>query len=127
MSSIDSTFIIEEVIQVTVHMYECMETGIEDNTIQWGKRILIEDLSEDDAVSHFLFRKVHLQEVANQLWPRLQRYLSGHKGAVKVQNGKYTLPYETLLLLVLYGLSLTHLPLFELPSLWQLLQNTLFP
>ena len=105
MSSIDSTLIIEEVIQVTVHMYECMETGIEDNTIQWGKRILIEDLSEDDAVSHFLFRKVHLQEVANQLWPRLQRYLSGHKGAVKVQNGKYTLPYETLLLLVLYRFS----------------------
>ena len=60
MSSIDSTFIIEEVIQVTVQMYECMETGIEDNTIQWGKRILIEDLSEDDAVTHFCFRKVHL-------------------------------------------------------------------
>jgi hypothetical protein len=41
MSSIDSIFIIEEVIQVTVQMYECMETAIEDNTIQWGKRILI--------------------------------------------------------------------------------------
>jgi hypothetical protein len=67
MSSIDSTFIVEEVIQVTVQMYECMETGIEDNTIQWGKRILIEDLSEDDAVTHLCFRKVHLQELANQL------------------------------------------------------------
>ena len=71
MSSIDSTFIIEEVIQVTVQMYECMETGIEDNNIQWGKRILIEDLSEDDAVTHFCIRKIHLQEVANQLWPNL--------------------------------------------------------
>ena len=67
MSSIDSTFIIEEVIQATVQMYEYMETGIEDNTIQWGKRILIEDLSEDDAVTHLCFRKIHLQEVANQL------------------------------------------------------------
>jgi hypothetical protein len=38
MSSIDSTFIIEEVIQVTVQMYECMETGIEDNTIQLGEK-----------------------------------------------------------------------------------------
>ena len=37
-----------------------METGIDDNTIQWGKRILIEDLSEDDAVSHFCFGKIHL-------------------------------------------------------------------
>ena len=105
MSSIDSTFIIEEVIQVTVKMYECMETGIQNNTIQWGKRILISDLSEDDAVTHFCLRKVHLQELANQLWPRLQHYLSGHKGAVNVQNGKYTLPYEILLLLVLYRFS----------------------
>jgi hypothetical protein len=99
MSSIDSTLIIEEVIQVAIQMYERMETGIEDNTIQWGERILIEDFSEDDAVTYFHFRKVHLQEVANQLWQRLQCYLSGHKGAVKVQNGKYTLPYETLLVL----------------------------
>ena len=66
---------------------------------------MIEDLSKDDAVTHFRFRKVNLQEVANQLWPRLQFYLSGHKGAVKVENGKYSLPYETLLLLVLYRLS----------------------
>ena len=105
MGSIDSTLVIEEVIQVSVQMYKCMETGMEDNTIQWGEKILIEDLSKDDAVTHFQFRKVHLQEVANQLWPRLQFYLSGHKGSVKVKNGKYSLPYETLLLLVLYRLS----------------------
>ena len=30
---------------------------------------------------------------------RLQSYLNSHKGAVKVENGKYSLPYETLLLL----------------------------
>ena len=105
MGCIDSTLVIEEVIQVSVQMYERMETALEGNTIQWGKKILIEDLSEDDAVTHFQFRKVHLQEVANQLWPRLQIYLSCHKVAVKVENGKYSLPYETLLLLVLYRLS----------------------
>ena len=38
MGSIDSTLVLEEVIQVSVQMYECMETGMEDNTIQWGKR-----------------------------------------------------------------------------------------
>ena len=38
MSSIDSTFIIEEVIKVTVQMYECMETVMEDNTIQQGRK-----------------------------------------------------------------------------------------
>ena len=41
MGCIHSTLVIEEVIQVSVHMYKCMETGMEDNTIQWGKKILI--------------------------------------------------------------------------------------
>ena len=105
MGTIDSTLVIEEVIQMSVQRYECMETGMEDNSTPWGKKIWIEDLSEDDAGTHFWFSKVHLQEVANQLWPWLQFYLSGHNGAVKVENGKYSLPYETLLLLVLYRLS----------------------
>ena len=70
---------------MSVQMYECMETGIGDNTIQWGKKILIDDLSEDDAVTHFQFRKVHLQEVAKQLKARLPFYLIGHKSALKVE------------------------------------------
>jgi hypothetical protein len=39
MSSIHSTFIIEQVIQVTVQMYEYMVTGMQINTIQWGKGV----------------------------------------------------------------------------------------
>ena len=62
MGNIDSTLVIEEVIQVSVQMYEYMETGMEDTTIQWRKKILIAVLSEDDAVTHFWFRKVHLQK-----------------------------------------------------------------
>ena len=84
---------------MSVQMYECMETGMDDNSMQRGKKILIDDLSEDDAVTHFWFRKVHLQEVANQF------YLSGHQGAVKIENCKDSLPYETLLLLVLHRIS----------------------
>ena len=70
-----------------------------------GEKDLKDNLSEDDGLTHFLFRKVYLQEVANQLWPRLPCCLSGHKGAVKVEDGKFTLPYETLLLLVLFRFS----------------------
>jgi hypothetical protein len=70
-----------------------------------GEKDLKEDLSEDDALAHFLFRKVHLQEVANQLWPRLQCCLSGYKGTVKVEDGKFTLPHEILLLHVLFRFS----------------------
>ena len=87
--------------------YRCMNTWkLAWRTLQFnGEKMSIADLSEDDAVTHFGFRKVHLQEVANQIWPRLQFYLSGHKGAVKVENDKYSLTYETLLLLVLYRFS----------------------
>ena len=70
-----------------------------------GKRLIIQDLSEDDALTHFGFRKVHLQEVADKLWPRLQCFLRGHRGSIKVNNGTYSLSYETLLLLVLHRLS----------------------
>ena len=44
-----------------------MEIGKVDNIIQRGKSILIEDLSENDAVTYSHVRKIHLQEVGNQL------------------------------------------------------------
>jgi hypothetical protein len=70
-----------------------------------GKRLIIQDLSEDDALTHFHFCKIHLQEVADKLIPRLQCFLRGHRGSIKVNDGTYSLSYETLLLLVLYRLS----------------------
>jgi hypothetical protein len=105
VSSVDSTSIIDDLLGIVAQVHDQMETGMEDSTIQWGKRIFNQDLSEDDALSHFHFHKAHLQEVADKLWPRLQFFLRGHRGSIKVNNGTYTLPYETLLLLVLYRLS----------------------
>ena len=78
---------------------------MEGNTIQWGKRLLIFDLSKDETLMHFCFCKACLQEVADKLWPRLQVFLSGNRGSIKVNNDTYLLPYETLLLLVIYRLS----------------------
>ena len=101
VSSVDSISIIDDPLRFVAQVYDEMEAGMEDNTIQWGKRLIIQDLSEDDALSHFHFCKVHLQEVADKLWPRLQCFLRGHRGSIKVKNGTYSLPYETLLLLVL--------------------------
>ena len=107
VSSFDSTSIINELLGTVAQVHDQMETGMEDNTIQWGKWSLIQDLSEDDALIHFCFCKAHLHKVADKLWPRLQCFLSGHRGSIKVNNGTYSLPYETLLLLVLYRLSRT--------------------
>ena len=72
-------------------VHDQMEIGMDDNTIQLGKRLLIHDLSKGDALTHFHFCKVHLQEVADKLWPRLQCFLRGHRGSIKVNNGTYSL------------------------------------
>ena len=105
VSSVDSASIIDNLLGIVVQVHDQMEIGMEDNTIQWGKRLIIQDLSEDDALTHFCFCKDHLQEVADKLWPRLQCFLRGQRGSIKVNNGTYSLPYKTLLLLVLYRLS----------------------
>ena len=54
------------------------------------------NLTKDDALSHFWFRKVHLQEVADKLWPRLLGYLVGLKLSIVLNNLNYSAPYETL-------------------------------
>ncbi len=41
--------------------------------------LAIEDLSCDDALSFFRFRKVHLQEISDKLWPRHSVFLNGSK------------------------------------------------
>jgi hypothetical protein len=77
---------------------------IEHPNIIWRRKdgLTIDELSLDDALTHFLFRKVHLQEVADKLWPRLLCYLDGEKGKILFGDGHFSAPYETLLLLVLY-------------------------
>ena len=105
VSSIDSASIIDNLLGIVAQVHDQMEIGMGDKTIPWGKRLLIQDLSEDDELSHFRFHKIHLQEVADKLWPRLQCFLRGHRGSIKVNNGTYSLPYETLCLLVQYRLS----------------------
>jgi hypothetical protein len=69
-----------------------------------GKRVIVVDLSEDDAIFHFRFRKKHLQEMFDKLWPRLQQYLAvgSKKTGVIFDDGRYCCPYETLFLMVLF-------------------------
>ena len=57
-SSIDSTSIIDNLLGIVAQVHDQMETEMEDNTNQWGKRLLIQDLSEDDALTHFCFLKL---------------------------------------------------------------------
>ena len=86
-----------------------LETTISHPTINWRRGgedgLLIEDISCDDALSYYRFRKDDLQDVSDKLWPRLSMYLDGTKDKISFGKEKYAAPYETLLLLVLHRLS----------------------
>ena len=100
---------IKEALQVATTILDDLEMEIEDKTIRWRSKhdggVMIEDLTDDDAISHFRFRKPHLQEVANKLWPRLREYLVGSKTFIIFNNGNYSAPYETLFLMLLFRFS----------------------
>ena len=94
------------VLQAVNEVYNDIEGGMEDESIQWqGKRLIVEDLSDDDAIFHFRFRKKLLQELADKLWPRLQPYLTGLKPCITFDHGRYSSPYETLFLMVMFRFS----------------------
>ncbi len=63
--------------------------------------MLIDNLLEDYAWTHFHFKKRHLQEPADKLWPRLSVYLDGTKHCIKCGD-RYSFAYETLLIVVIY-------------------------
>ena len=41
VSSIDSASIIDNFLEIVAQVHDQMETGMDDNTIQWGKRLII--------------------------------------------------------------------------------------
>jgi hypothetical protein len=108
MMDVDDT--IDEAMQKAVSIFWDLEGGLEDSTIRWRQRhegLLICDISDDDAIAHFRFRKPHLQELADMLWPRLRQFLpgAGSPYLVVFENGNYSAPYETMLLMVLFRFS----------------------
>ena len=108
MMDIDDT--IDDAMQMAVSLLWDLEGGLEDSTIRWRQRhegLLIREISEDDAIADFRFRKSHLQELADMLWPRLRQFLpgAGSPNLVVYENGNYSAPYETMLLMVLFRFS----------------------
>ena len=78
---------------------------VEAGDIEWGKSMLIRDISKLDAIKDFRFRKDHLQEIADKLWDKgLGLLLDGPKESIKVSHD-YRVPYETGILFVLYRLA----------------------
>ena len=83
----------------TLSKHSNVFSPIEDTSIEFGRRLTIEDFNESQCVSYFRFRKQHLKEVATALWPRLG--LEGSYKSIKCEN-RYRCPFETALLILLY-------------------------
>ena len=93
-------------IKAAIDLKALLNRPIVDDTIDFNPNfiIYIRDLEESICLSEFRFRKDHLQEFADRLWPKMESVLEGSISGISCNNG-YCCPYETGLLMVLYRLS----------------------
>ena len=89
-----------------IQAYTAINIPLEVQGIDWGRRLLCVDISEPEALRHFRFRKGDLIELLDQLWPRMEPYLTGTCDKVIVQQ-RYTAPFETGMLLLMYRMAHT--------------------
>ena len=111
-SSNDDQQELDSIIDEAVEILKNYGTRKNDNarikrrlTLVMHGPVRICNISDEDAFSHFRFRKAHLQEVSDKLWPRLSQYLMGTKDAIQFGLKIYSAPFETLLLMVLFRLA----------------------
>jgi hypothetical protein len=64
-------------------------------------------MSDSDCINDLRFCKIHLETVAQKLWPLMQPHLEGDYDHIHLQN-HYTLPFETCFMLLLYCLAAPH-------------------
>jgi hypothetical protein len=93
-------------VEATVKHAQFIYTPIVDESINFdaARPIRIADLDESKCILDFRFRQAELQEIADSLWPKMSLVLDGDHNGISCEN-KYTCPYETGLLLVLFRLS----------------------
>jgi hypothetical protein len=104
-SSQSSADTVEHVLRQTFDFGNMIYTRFEDPNIDWDSRPpLISDVSDCDCINDLRFRKIHLQEVSEKLWPLMQPHLDGDYDRIHLQN-RYTLPFQTCFMILLYRLA----------------------
>jgi hypothetical protein len=98
MNSFDTIddFLLPAIGQV-VEYAKFVYAPIEDKTIVFGQRLMIQDFTHSECIADFRFWKEYLQDLSNKLWPRLSPFLGKNMYSLTLENG-YTAPYETCLL-----------------------------
>jgi len=73
------------------------------NAKRGGESVTIDNLGEDEAICLYRFRKEHLRELADALWPRIQPHVEGTREKLKGRN--HVFEFDTGLLVFLLRLS----------------------
>ena len=81
-----------------------VNTQLQNERIHFGRRLTIADFGDSECISHFRFRKVDLQAMADQLWPRISTFLGPNRDKIALEN-RYHAPFETCLLIYLFKMS----------------------
>ena len=96
---------LEQLIQATQQLNRQINDAIQDDAINWGNVPTIQDLSESDCVSNCQMRKASLQVLADKMWPKFSAILGDDKYRI-ICNNRYTIHYESGLIILLYRYSL---------------------
>ena len=105
MQDADNDPMLEQLIQATQQLNRQINDAIQDDAMNWGNVPTIEDLSDSDCVSNCCMRKSSLQILADKMWPKFSVILGYDKYRIKCKN-RYTIHYESGLMILLYRYSL---------------------
>lgn len=105
MSSASSLDTLDVLIEKVVHYGEDIFTTMVDDTIDFdADPLMIDDLTDLNAIEDFRFRKEDLREVVEILKPKFYDLVE-HEGDILTCKFGYKVPYETCFLILLYRLS----------------------
>ena len=107
MQDADDDPMLEQLVQATQQLNRQINDCIQDDAINWGNVPTIQDLSDSDCVSNCRMRKSSLQIFADKMWPKFSAILGNDKYRIKCKN-RYTIHYESGLIILLYRYSLPH-------------------
>jgi hypothetical protein len=102
-ASDDESVMLEDLLKANIDTNVKLHTPIFNPSIEWGRRLRIDDIQGSDMIDNFRFRKEELHEICDKLWEIGAMYADGEKESILCVND-YKCPWETGFLILLYRL-----------------------
>jgi hypothetical protein len=91
ISSVDTEdILLAAAVEVEIWNHR-LRTNVRKEGVEYGRKLIIADMTEEFCVTECRFRKCDLQELSDKLWPRMQRYFPiGSLRDAILLPGRYT-------------------------------------